>query len=177
MVVERRTWEEDLEFLARELGLETAHPVPVVREITASESQEVWLDCMAEGGWVADEQGGIRMPPEQSDAYATASYECFAAYPVEERFLQGLSPQAWEVIYDHHVENFAPCVAQYGYQAPDLPTKEVFLADPVGAYVHSEFAEEMRALRQQFAADGLDDEEFTEQTCPIAPHDDLLFPP
>lgn len=69
--------------LAGRLGLETAYPVPVIREVTPAESQAVVLGCFGERGWVADADGGISISPGQEDSYATATYECTASYPVE----------------------------------------------------------------------------------------------
>ncbi|MCK0111206.1 hypothetical protein MWU75_03515 [Ornithinimicrobium sp. F0845] len=146
----------------------------MVREVTPAESREALLACLGERGWVADATGGISIAPGQEDSYATATYECTAAYPVQERYLRPLAPQAWVLIYDHFTSVAVPCLEDEGLPVPGLPSREVFLADPETHW--AEAAPQRANLNAAIAATGDDPDEFLARVCPLTPPAESLYP-
>lgn len=117
--------------LARDLKITAPPAVSVIREISPQESQEVWTACLRDAGW--PESGpdeGILIPPGQEDSFNVAYYTCHQQYPVEGRFTEPLTAEQLGVLYDWWIDHTVPCFESRGWDVGDIPTREVFLADP-----------------------------------------------
>ncbi len=91
----------------------------------------MWTACLRDAGW--DESGpdeGIEIPPDQEESFNLAYYVCTQQYPVEEKYTQPLTADRLGVLYDWWVEHTVPCFEQRGWDVGEVPTREVFLANP-----------------------------------------------
>lgn len=158
--------------LAEDLGIADPPDVAVVREITPSESQEVWSSCLADAGWVeSGPHEGIEIPPGQEEAFNLAYYVCQRQYPVEERFTRPLTTEQLGILYDWWTEHTVPCYEERGWDVGDIPSREAFLANPVWLP-----AEQIAKQAQADVEQGLvaDMDEAMYGVCP-GPPDDLLY--
>lgn len=130
---QRRTRQLDQE---RE-GLHLA-PMPypaLVRWIYPEEQASVLVPCMKDKGFVVKAaRGGTGIksnPGAQGPAFGKALLECKAAYSVDPRIEAQNPAAAAGIVYDYWTEFLVPCLSQRGYTLSPLPSREVFVTNPV----------------------------------------------
>lgn len=100
--------------------------------ISRDESGRVYAECISEQGFDATENssGGVHfdVPKEQQPALAVAEYRCLARYPVHPVFMQPLTEEQVEILYDYYVDTLVPCLEGEGYDVGEVPTLETYKA-------------------------------------------------
>ncbi|GAA4883371.1 MULTISPECIES: hypothetical protein [Serinicoccus] len=127
------TREEFLAELAVMYGIEDPPPVEVVREtIPGGDGLRLIGECLQERGWPVDiEDGGItirEVPVEQQDALNLDQYICDAQYPVAPEYANVPVEDSLTAHYEYLVEEYVPCVAEFGFTVSTPPSLETFLA-------------------------------------------------
>ncbi|WP_298750331.1 hypothetical protein [uncultured Serinicoccus sp.] len=128
------TREEFLAELAVMYGIEDPPPVEVVRETTpGGDGLRLIGECLQERGWPVDiEDGGIfihEVPVEQQDALDLDQYICDAQYPVAAEYTDVSVEQSLTAHYKYLVEEYVPCVAEFGITVSTPPSLETYLAE------------------------------------------------
>jgi len=116
-----------LEAQARQYGITDPPVVEVVRVVEPAEQPALIEECMAEAGFESD-GGGWAVPVDQKDALGLAMYICYAQYPIDDKYLTPLTDIQREKIYRYWVDVRSPCLEDMGYEIPDPPTLESWLA-------------------------------------------------
>lgn len=170
--VTARSHEDELRRLADDLGIPDPPDVEVVREISPSESSAVHNACIVDDGWVQNDNGSFSFTDEQESALNLTSYMCAAAYPIADRYLQPLQPEQWNLVYDHYVEDFIPCAQEHGFEVPEPPTRERFLA---ATDSWAPVADIKRDLAEAIGRGEFESFDDFYQTCPSTPPDEELY--
>lgn len=128
------TREEFLAELAVMYGIEDPPPVDIVREIAPNEEGMRTIgECLDERGWPVEiEQGGFtiyQIPPEQQDALSLDQYTCKAQYPVAPEYANISVEESLTAHHAYLVEEYVPCVAEFGFAVSTPPSLETFLAE------------------------------------------------
>lgn len=106
------------------------------RWIAIDEIASVMVPCLRERGFVVSGVPGGNgvtgaAPGSQNEAYGRAYVECEAMYTVDPRLSTvNPSPAQKGIIYDYYAEFVIPCVRSQGMTIPDLPSREVWVANP-----------------------------------------------
>lgn len=154
-------------------GLEDVPEVDVVRVVTPAESREVVDECVSAQGWSQLPDGTFTYPSEQDEAFSLAMYICLASYPVDEAYTTPIEPQQWSAIYDYWLSDTLPCLAAEGFEVPEPPSKESFLANPVWSPDTPEVREQVAA---RVSAGSFPSHEYVfTEVCPVMPPDDVRF--
>jgi hypothetical protein len=118
---------------AEALGVALPADAEFVRYINPDEYGRVHAACMTEQGFEATEtfDGGVRygpIPDEQGEAQRIAAMRCKVMYPVHPRFHLPTTESELLALYDYYVNDLVPCLAAEGYEGPEHPSRETFLA-------------------------------------------------
>lgn len=158
--------------MAADMGIADPPEVAVVRRVTPQESQEVLRGCLRDAGWPQAADGGIEVPVGQEEALDLALYVCYQQYPVKEKYAQPLTAAQLGVLYDWWVQHTVPCFEQRGWEVGEIPTREVFLANPVWLPAEP-IAEQAGAEVQAGLIETMDEALYG--VCP-GPPDEVLYP-
>lgn len=160
--------DEFLAEYAQQHGLERLPQVEVVRHVTPQESMGVHNDCVAARGWTQLPDGAFQFPSDQERAFALTMYECMAAYPVDPAYSQSVTKTQWRAIYQYWQQETVPCLEGEGFDVPEPPSEEAFLANPTS------WSPDSPGVRDQVAArvaqgDYRDVEFVFTQVCAVSP--------
>lgn len=129
-------YRQQLAQLAKDMGLKSVPQVEFVRFIDPAEITTTTVSCLRDLGLpaVVNAQGnGYSIPDDvpnsQKDFINETQYTCSAMYPSHPQFDLPLSTEALGRQYDWNVTKLAPCYRTQGFQVPDPPTKEVWVAN------------------------------------------------
>jgi hypothetical protein len=118
---------------AEALGVDVPTDIEFVRYISPDEFGAVLAACMTEQGFEATEtfDGGVRyapIPDEQGEAQREALIRCKVRYPVHPRYHLPTTESELLMLYDYWVDVVVPCLADEGFEAPEHPSPETFVA-------------------------------------------------
>jgi hypothetical protein len=127
----------EVEELAQAFEQENGVPPPddteFVRFVEPTEYGEVHAACARDQGFGARGtfDGGTEydvVPEDQGLALHEAIYRCQVAYPVHPQYHVPKTEVQIRVIFDYYVNELVPCLVAEGYQVPEAPSWETFLA-------------------------------------------------
>lgn len=115
------------ESLSDSFGIDNPPEVKVVRATLPEELDDTLLACVAEEGFPLTEDGVIKIPEGQQDAYNMAQYVCRMRYPVIERYAQPLKTKQIKIQYDWTIQFVIPCLERQGFKTSNAPTEARFI--------------------------------------------------
>ncbi|USQ75178.1 hypothetical protein [Ornithinimicrobium cryptoxanthini] len=159
-------WDDHLAGLAESLGIADPPEVPVVREVSPSESQAAVDGCLAEEGWMQGNDGWVTVPEDQLEASNLSIYICTAQYPIRPEFLSPLTDRQFARLYDHWITETLPCAQRNGVSVDldAVPTKETFLQDPYSWTLFSLLMPQLVSMEEAGAIASVDS--FLTDVCP-----------
>jgi len=142
----QQQWLESMAWLAWS-PYEPPDPLPVVeiiREIHPDEAAEIKEACRTEAGFPPSRPGRQEwvIPDEQWEAFALASFTCWAQFPMREEYVQQhFTRRQAEFLHEYLTERWLPCATALGVEVTPPPTLETFLDEfvnlPLGVWMPS----------------------------------------
>ncbi|WP_066638756.1 hypothetical protein [Serinicoccus hydrothermalis] len=134
MTASAATREGYLAELAVMYGIEDPPEVEVVRErAPGDEGLQMIGECLQERGWPVGIEGAgftIReVPVEQQGALDLDQYICDAQYPIAAEYAELSAEDSLTAHYEYLVEEYVPCVAEFGFTVSTPPSLETYLAE------------------------------------------------
>lgn len=115
--------------VAAVLGVENPPPVAVVRWVLPEEVQALVSQCLTEQGFTVHPDGSREAPMDQQQALRLADYECTMQYPAKPVYAGPLVGSQIEIQYEWTVRALIPCLASFGVEILDVPSRAKFVAD------------------------------------------------
>lgn len=105
--------------------------VNTVRTVSMDEVDQVTRECMESKGFpsTVDRYGQVAIPfqAEQEEAMNLASYECFAMYPLDEKYFEPFTLEQLRMLYDWNIKEVSACLHEEGLTPSPAPTFESFV--------------------------------------------------
>lgn len=121
--------------LARGAGIAEVPEVPLERWIHPTERGPTAEECFAEAGFeVKSTLNGegfdviSQVSGTQGKVLNLTHYVCAARFFVDPNYLQPPTRDQIRVTYEYYLEVLSPCLREQGYQVPEPPSLETFIA-------------------------------------------------
>src|SRR5690606_5797175 len=85
----------------------------------------------------------------------------------------------WEILYDHYVNTYIPCVESLGYSVEPPPSRDVYISKVLGGELPYSPAVEVGPQVMEDVERGLYEsvDDFHRSVCPDTVNLDILYPP
>ncbi len=121
--------------LAQSLGIASPPPVEIVRVIRLDEWANTQVDCLRGEGFdvqLTQDGQGVEAASSMDEALFEASrlarYICQLAYPVAQKYMEPLSEERLQVLYDYRVIDLVRCLESEGHSGwSSPPSRQVFV--------------------------------------------------